>query len=101
MKAQHIRKVRQRLARAQTLFFASDNVGDHDAWVNNLVALIGPLDEHRSRRRSMKEKQAEASAVWFLFFSDIPGVLDAIVEANQEITRLRRQLNTLLDQSPP
>jgi hypothetical protein len=93
VKAQHIRKVRIRLERAQSLFFAADEPGEHDAWVKNLAALIGPLDDRRSRKRSMKERQAEASAVWYLFFSDVPGVLDALIEANQEIAAQRRQLS--------
>jgi hypothetical protein len=93
VKAQHIRKIRVRLKRSQELFFAADGVGDHDSWVSNLASLIGPLDDRRSRKRSMKERQAEASAVWYLFFSDIPGVLDALIEANQEIAAQRRQLS--------
>jgi hypothetical protein len=99
MKAQHIRKIRQRIQRAQDLLF-TDDTSDHDAWVDNLAALIGPLDERSSRRRSMKEKQAEASAVWFLLFSDMPAVCDALIEANQEIARQRRQINALLDNQP-
>ena len=93
MKAQHIRKVRQRVKRAQEMLMAGLGPDDHQAWVDRMAGLLDTVPGAVPTRR--KERQAEAHALWMLLFTDVPGVCDALVEANQEAVHLRRQIGAL------
>jgi hypothetical protein len=95
VKAQHIRKVRQRMKRAQAVLFNGKGEEDHEKWTARMAGLLDVLYEDGGHQMSRKERHAEADASWMLFFSDMPGVCDALVEANQLVVRQRRQISTL------
>jgi hypothetical protein len=93
MKAAHIRKVRDRIERAQAILLDGAEPEGHEAWTDRMAGLIAGV--RKDRLTSRKSRQAAASAIWMLFFSDMPGVCDALIEANQLIAQQRRQIGAL------
>jgi hypothetical protein len=93
MKAAHIHKVRDRIMRAQVILFDGADEEDHDTWVKRMAGIIAGV--RRDRLTSRKSRQAAASSMWMLFFSDMPGICDALIEANQLIVEQRRQISEM------
>lgn len=92
MKAAHIHKVRQRVQRAQDMLVGG-GIENRELWTSRLALIIGQI---RGRDAvTKKEARAASDAVWLLLTVDVPGVCDALIEANQVIHQQMRQLSAM------
>ena len=93
MKAAHIRKVRSRVHRAQDMLVGGDGIENRELWTGRMAIIIKQV-RGRDVMKTM-EARAAADAVWMLLADDIPGVCDALIEANQLISRQNRQIGAM------